>query len=62
MQHRVSHQVSGAILSSLIDWVLYALGKNTRVIFKLNMTFGQELVVLLTSPSVFSMFLAHAWR
>lgn len=57
MQRQVSHQVSGAVLSSLIDWVL-----NTRVILKLNMAFGQELVVLLTTLSVFGMFLAHAWR
>lgn len=67
MQHRVSHQVSGVILSPLIDWVLYAFGKNIRFILKLNMTFAQELVVLLTTPSVFSTFLAHAlevavWR
>jgi hypothetical protein len=26
------------------------------------MTFGRELVVLLTKPSMFSKFLVHAWR
>jgi len=26
------------------------------------MTFGRELVVLLTKPSMFSKFLVHVWR
>jgi len=26
------------------------------------MTFGRELVVLLTKPSMFGKFLVHAWR
>jgi len=26
------------------------------------MTFGRELVVVLTKPSIFGKFLVHAWR
>jgi hypothetical protein len=33
-----------------------------RVILRLNMTFGRELVVLLTKPSMFGKLLVHAWR
>ena len=33
-----------------------------RVILELKMTFGQELVVLHTSPCMFGKFLVHAWR
>ena len=33
-----------------------------RVILLLNVTFGGELVVLHTTPSMYDRFLVHAWR
>jgi hypothetical protein len=33
-----------------------------RVILKLIMNSGRELVVLLTKPSMFGKFLVYAWR
>jgi hypothetical protein len=32
------------------------------VILKFNMSFGRELVVSLTKPSMFGRFVVHAWR
>ena len=33
-----------------------------RVIFELNVAFGQQLVVLHTIPSMFNSFATHAWK
>jgi hypothetical protein len=38
---------------------LYAFN---RVILYFNITFGRELVVLLTKLSMFGKFFVHAWR
>lgn len=35
---------------------------NSRGIFQLNMTFGQELIVLHTTHSMLGIFLVNAWR
>jgi hypothetical protein len=36
------------------------LGAHIRVILQFNMSFGRELVVLLTKPSIFGKFVVHA--
>ena len=33
-----------------------------RLIFRLTMTFGRELVIWLTKPSMFGKFMVHVWR
>jgi hypothetical protein len=42
--------------------ILELLFGSIELSFKFNMSFGRELVVYLTKPSMFGKFVVHAWR